>query len=172
MSSMLESSFWTKRLILFCWLLVLVISGCAIPGSKAATIKNELKQALERFLTIENEVRISYDTSNLSSVATGQYLEDSPSFIAYYKNQDAESKGPVMHAAEEFEIEWVEVLASGPSWAVVEARKNYLSFSQDMQTGKRTYDNVRRWRDTTYLLIKETDVWKVDRILDGGSWSG
>jgi hypothetical protein len=124
-------------------------------------------------LAVRNESQITYDTTELPSVATGAALENMLNFITMYKKLEAEGSVAAVRSAEEFKVEWVKVLASGSSWAVIEAKKNYLSFSQDVQTGKRSYDGgPTRWRIQRYLLIEENGVWKVDRILEGVSWSG
>jgi predicted nucleic acid-binding protein len=96
-------------------------------------------------------------------------LEKQQQFV----NHDAETKGNVTtRSVEEFEIEWIKILAAGESWGVIEAKKNYVTFSQDINTGTRMYDETTRWRVQRFLFIKEDGLWKLDRVLEDVSWSG
>jgi hypothetical protein len=149
-----------NRLVLLCLFIILALTGCALPGSKAASLEKELEDAFNNFLAVTNEARITFDTTKLSNVATGQYLQGSIDFIEMYKRLEAEGKSEPVHAAEEFKVEWVNILASGSSWAVVEAKESYLSFSQDLRSGKKIYDNVTRWRVHRFFSSRKTAYGK------------
>jgi hypothetical protein len=171
--SYIREEFMNKKwLFLLCLLITLALSGCALPGSRAASLKIELKEALNNYLAVTNEARITYDKKDLSSVSTGQDLQSMLDYIEYYKKLEAEGKADPVHSSEEFKIEWVNVLASGSPWAVIEAKESYRSFSLDLRTMKKEYDNITRWRVLRYLFIKEDGKWKMDRILEDVSWSG
>jgi hypothetical protein len=161
-----------KRLVLLCFLLAVALPGCALPGSRAAALEKELEEAFINYLAVTNEAQITFDTTELPNVSTGYDLQGSLDYIEMYKKLEAEGNAEPVHAAEEFKVEWVKVIASGSSWAVIEAKKSYLTFSVDLRTEKKTYANATRWRVQRYLFIKEDGVWKVDRILEGVSWSG
>ena len=152
------------------WLCFFLLAGCTASNTRSA-LEQELYVALEQYLTVFNEIKITFDTINLSEVMTGYALENGLDYFEYYSQE--ESKGNVtVRSAEKCKVEWVDVLSSGSTWAVIEAKKSCITFSQDLTTGQRTYDNQARWRIQRFLFIKEDGRWKLARILEQVSWSG
>ena len=151
------------------WSLILMLNGCTLTGSETITLEKELQEAIQNYFTVINEASITLNTSNLSSVATGEMLKGviAPLEIAQENDTDSANR-----SSQESEVEWIEILASGSSWAVIEVKENYSTFTQNLQTGKKTYDGRVRWRIRRFLLIKEEGIWKVDRVLEFVDWSG
>lgn len=155
-----------------CFFVLLILSGCSVSNSQSTPLEKELQEDFLVYLNVWNDAQITYDTSKLSYISTGNQLKNMVNFIEAYQKLETKGETPPVRSAEEFEIERFEILASGESWAVVEVKKNYLTYSQNVQTGEKLYDSIRRWRVQRFLLIKEEGRWKVDRILEGVSWSG
>ena len=145
-------------------ILLLLLFGCLRINN--VDLEQELFQAVERFLIVQTEAELTLNTDEFSNVATGDALKNmrSSEFLSTRKANSAE------RIADTIEMEWLEVVDAGPTWATVDFKHTRRAFSQNIQTGERDYDNTTRWYIDKYLLIKEEGTWKVSRVLESLDW--
>jgi hypothetical protein len=146
-----------------CLAIVIVVFGISfIPGPR----QQELEEAFERYLEVLHDAYATLDTSHLPEVAVDHRLASAIFDVEARREFTA-------IASEEFSVGHVRVLSYGDTEASAKIQWNYRPFSQDFETGERTYGPTERWywRDVRVVFVREDGVWKVQAIyfLD---WSG